>query len=145
MAGRGGQDAAERELWRCTMRTAILAVFVGLSLTMSADAESPGIVVGYGSGRCGDFGRDLAKWGQSVEMAYFAWAQGYMSAVQTPRPESDRINLMPASLDVEEQMRSIRKFCAHNPQRQFDEAVADLYDRLGALAGQRPYLHYAPP
>jgi hypothetical protein len=144
MAGRDEQDGGGLEPWRCMMRTAIVAVFVGLSLTMSAEAESPGIVVGYGSGRWGDFGRDLAKWGQSVEMAYFAWAQGYMSAIQTPRPESDRINLLPASLGVEEQMRFIRKFCAHNPQRQFDEAVADLYNRLGALAGQQPYLHYAP-
>jgi hypothetical protein len=125
------------------MRT-IVAVFVCLSLTMSVKAESPGIVVGYGSGKCGDFGRDLAKWGQSVEMAYFAWAQGYMSAIQTPRPESDRINLLPAGFDIQEQMRLIRKFCAHNPLRQFDEAVADLYNRLGALAGQQPYLHYAP-
>jgi hypothetical protein len=126
------------------MRTEIIAVFACLSLTMPAKGESPAVVVGYGSGTCGNFGRDYAKWGQSVEMAYFAWAQGYMSAIQTPRPEGDRINLLPSEFAIEEQMRFIRNFCAHNPLRQFDEAVAALYNRLGALAGQQPYLHYAP-
>jgi hypothetical protein len=77
-------------------------------------------------------------------MAYFAWAQGYMSAIQTPRPESDRINLLPPEFDIEGQIRFIRKFCASNALRQFDEAVAELYNQLGALAGQQPYLRNVP-
>jgi hypothetical protein len=124
------------------MRTTIVAVLACLCLTVPAKAESQAVIAGHGSGTCGDFGRDYTKWGQTIELNYYAWAQGYMSAIQTPRPESDRVNLLPSAFHIEEQMRFIRNFCANNPLRAYDEAVATLYNRLGALAGQKPSLHY---
>jgi hypothetical protein len=125
------------------MRTsAIVAVFACLCLTTFVKAESRVVIAGHGSGTCGEFRHDYDRWGQGVEVTYFAWAQGYMSAVQIPRPESDQINLLPLTFHIEEQMRFLRDFCADNSFRTYEEAVAALYNRLGALEGQKPYFPY---
>lgn len=110
----------------------IATVSVVLGLAVSTNAVSG---ADLGASSCLKFALDYTRYPPSEEQ-YFAWAQGYMSAIVMMAPSGidDDLNLLPVSDPKERQMAVIRSVCAQDPQRSYSHAVRALYRHLGGKA-----------
>lgn len=83
--------------------------------------------MGAGTSSCGEF-RSARTAPEAA--AYFNWALGFMSGLNTSRLASGWITKNMASMSVEEQETAITKYCNDHPLGSFNEAVMDVYFRL---------------
>lgn len=70
---------------------------------------------------------------------YFAWAQGFMSAIVLSRPPGvdEDLDLNPASFGLVDQVHYLEEHCARNLSADFSDAVEALYKRLRRESGTR--------
>ena len=83
--------------------------------------------MGAGTSNCGEF--RLARTGPEVA-AYFNWALGFMSGLNTSRLASGFVTKNMASMSVEELEMAIAKYCNDHPLGSFNQAVMDVYFSL---------------
>jgi hypothetical protein len=106
--------------------TVVVAVFVMQAKAyMLSDSEGPGIA------KCAAFNDQLRRNNpNTVNLAFFSWAQGYMTAVNQAKEHAgiQRKNLGAAS--YEEKVQAIVSFCASNPNSSYMEGVQSLFSRL---------------
>lgn len=104
-----------------------MALLSPLMLPSSAmAADKPFVMMGVGTATCGDFAREYQQIGTQLEATYFAWAQGFMSAVNIAkmRQSSSFKDLHAWSVDQEE--AHIRGYCDQHPLGDYEDAVLDL-------------------
>lgn len=108
-------------------------VFAGVAtvFTFTSALAERAEIVGYGATTCAQFLRDYHS-DPLYERGYFAWAQGYMSAILMTRPPGtdERLRLTPAEFPVPSQLRFVREFCAQHEESEYADAVLALYYRL---------------
>ena len=86
-------------------------------------------IQGIGSNSCGQFAADYRKNPEIWEIAYFTWAQGYMSGLNIAgmgngyRPRE-------LSGDYSAHRQKIRSFCDQSPLKSYMDAVIDLWKNL---------------
>jgi hypothetical protein len=99
---------------------------------MLSDSEGAGIA------KCAAFNDQLRRNNpNTVNLAFFSWAQGYMTAVNQAKEYAgiQRKNLGAASF--EEKVQAMVSFCASNPASSYMEGVQRLFNRLPDMeAGQ---------
>jgi hypothetical protein len=84
---------------------------------------------GLGAFTCFQFATAYGE-DQASEYKYFAWAQGYMSALSAARSDKAVVDLDPLSFDVTDQMDFMLSYCATNPSRTYASGIDRLYARL---------------
>lgn len=110
------------------MRIAMSALFFMVT-TIDAVAQTP-VIAGPGVISCAQFAEGYRRNPRATEIQFFAWAQGYMSAINLPmrlRNQSTR-NLM--GIPTASQKQHLRAFCDQRPLSNFELAVRDLYENL---------------
>jgi hypothetical protein len=120
------RGAAGEKGWSMVYRLAIVALLV-----MACGEASAGIgVAGAGAVSCASFGKLYQNSPQETELAFFTWAQGYMSGVNLAgvalrRPSRD-LDGMPAA----HQQLFLRQYCNGHPLASFIEGVNELFEKL---------------
>ncbi|WP_445215759.1 hypothetical protein ACKWRH_25420 [Bradyrhizobium sp. Pa8] len=85
-------------------------------------------VQGPGATSCAEFAK-MYQADPSIEMIFFTWAQGYMSAINMSVLASDRLARELAG-EAADQKRAFRSYCANNPLKNYMDGVLDLYGKL---------------
>lgn len=109
------------------MRRTLSAMLILGVTNVPAAAQVP-VVAGPGITTCAEFAEYYRRNSVTAEIQYFAWAQGFMSAINVPkrlRNEPTR-NLM--GIPTATQKQRLRAFCDQRPLSEFGQAVMSLYD-----------------
>lgn len=110
------------------MRRTLSALFFTIAIG-DAVAQTP-VIAGPGVASCAEFAEGYRRTPGPTEIQFFAWAQGYMSAINLPmrlRNEPTR-NLM--GISTASQKQHLRTFCDQRPLSNFELAVRSLYESL---------------
>jgi hypothetical protein len=102
-----------------------LAIF--LLILVIAAARGQAMEYAMGPGGCGEF-RSARTVPEAA--AYFNWALGFMSGLNTSRLASGWVTKNMASMSVEELETAIAKYCNDHPRGSFNQAVMDVYFSL---------------
>jgi hypothetical protein len=100
-----------------------------------ASGKEKAATKGVGAQSCAQFGKDRQKSPERWELLYFAWAEGYMSGLNTAlifQYGTDK-NDMSTDLgkwSVDKQEVSIRSYCAEHPLKDYREAVEALFSDM---------------
>lgn len=116
----------------------VFASIVSLGATSALAASNSANdfrVYGYGAASCTDFVTEATK-DQNVLLAYFSWAQGYMSRMNgaMKQAKGKDVDLHPKTFDANKQVAALGDFCANNAQSHFVDAVEALYEYLDSLS-----------
>ena len=95
--------------------------------------EKSSASIGAGATTCGEFA-NFYRSDTEIENYYLSWTQGYLSGLNFFVYErSDHfLNLKPAAFNVEDQKSFLRRYCADNPLRYYEEAVIELIKQIKA-------------
>ena len=105
-------------------------LFALATQAMAADQPS-GFAKGLGISTCGHFAHLYSLNPEATEVAYFDWAEGYMTALNgtaSEGPLSFWRNL--GALPVPDQKAHIRKYCDAHPLAYYAMGVLDLWGSL---------------
>lgn len=93
-------------------------------------------IVGIGAGTCAQFSAEIRGDAQT-EKNYFAWAQGHMTGLllRAPPGKDEIVDLAPPRFGLYAQASFLREYCAARPEKDFVDAVHELYRTLRAPAG----------
>jgi hypothetical protein len=91
----------------------------------------PGIaypVQGPGATSCGEFAK-MYQADPSIELIFYTWAQGYMSAINIAAVGNQK---QPRELAGQsaDQKRALRSYCADNPLKKYMDGVLEFYGKL---------------
>lgn len=128
----------ERPIFYCAKGAAlwlITTTFVASLLAFPSLAQTAKIV-GWGATSCSQFTQDMTQ-NPANEIAFFSWAQGYMSGILITRPPAvdETLDLNPASFPRSRQFEFLQAFCIEQSRAEFADAVQALYKRLRAETG----------
>lgn len=111
----------------------------------------PNRVAGSGPITCGEFEQQQigipeleAKMSDIVQLAFYNWAEGYMSGIQVSLSESERVDLNPEKFGMTEQKDFIWRFCASNPHLTYEDGVRHLYNEIRRINHREPILSETP-
>jgi len=123
-----GDKEAEMKIVARLGSVAVLAI--ASTLQSVAQAE-PVRIAGLGAATCNRFSSDVAK-DPAIIAQYYSWAQGYMSAILLTRPAGidTNLNLNPQSFGPEQQLEYLSNFCIKQKDKEFPDAVQELYKLL---------------
>lgn len=110
----------------------VLTASLGILLTLPSLARAePVRIVGLGAATCNRFSSDVTK-DPAIIAQYYSWAQGYMSAILLTRPAGvdTNLNLNPQSFGPEQQLEYLSNFCGKQKDKEFPDAVQELYKLL---------------
>jgi hypothetical protein len=97
----------------------------------AASSELPDKVYGVGTGvtPCAAYNAmlQIAKTGDEM---YFAWAQGFMTALNARAPAGINVRLAPRGFPTDRQQAFLRDFCAKNPNKKYMDGILELYLKL---------------
>jgi hypothetical protein len=85
--------------------------------------------MGIGAASCAQFTGDYAK-NHAIEAQYFAWAQGYMSGLNTELVMGNKPIRDLSAIAPDHQQLLIRTYCSAHPLDKYMEAVATMYGGL---------------
>ena len=85
-------------------------------------------VMGRGAGAhtCAEFAQDYARNPDTVEVLYFSWAQGYMTATNVAIAAATN-TYRDLGGSVADQQAHIRSYCDAHPLAAYSDAVMNLY------------------
>ena len=128
----GGGFSGDSKMMRCS-----LLGFVLLSATAGVSVADEAARVGSGARTCATFTNDYATNPALTEPIYFAWAQGYMSALNDERLRTRNHYRNLAAMGIETLASALRQYCDNHPRAYYLQAVHDLYESL-------PDIRYRP-
>ena len=115
------------------------ATVIGIAAMGSLHAAMVGPIntYGFGSATCAQFGEAYKKTPGLTEDMFFAWAQGYLTGINTARQalHEKLIDLAPAALGMSEEKAFIRDTCESNPLKHYVTVVGILAGRLAQIQG----------
>ena len=109
-----------------SMRRIAIVLFISV-LAAARGQATDYATMGAGTSSCGEF--RSARTAPEVA-AYFNWALGFMSGLNTSRLASGFVTKNMASMSVDEQEMAIANYCNDHPLGSFNEAVMDVYFRF---------------
>jgi hypothetical protein len=109
-----------------SMRRLVIVLLISV-LAVARGHATDYATMGAGASSCGEF-RSARTAPEAA--AYFNWALGFMSGLNTSRLASGWVTKNMASMSVEEQEMAITKYCNDHPLGSFNEAVMDVYFHL---------------
>jgi len=117
---------------------AIAVLSLQTGITLAADRS---VNIGPGSAMCAEFDQEFASLDKTTSLAYYYWAEGYMSGIQATLPEEEQVDLFPRGFNAQQQIEFIRAFCASNPLHTYGVAVERLYEAIRKSNGRGPILN----
>jgi hypothetical protein len=108
------------------MRLLLVVTVAILGNGQSFAQEIKASSVGAGVVSCTEFAQRYQQAPQSIEFEVFAWAQGYMTALDKPSPAPKNLR----GWLLEKQKQHIRAFCDKHPLASVRDAVEDLFTSL---------------
>ena len=121
----------------CRSKVLALAVILCLLIPLQgACGQAIVKIVGIGAGSCAQFMEDDLL-NPGIESNYVAWAQGYMSGLllRAPAGKDENLDLIPSGVPLDKQAAFLKNFCRVHPERDFADAVNELYRTLRAPPG----------
>lgn len=108
----------------------LLALVVALS-TYPANAHETVWITGLGANSCASF-VEVSNRKPEVQLAFYSWAQGYMSGVNEMRVlvGADVARVAPTVFDGEAQIVWLLEYCEAHPERSYLHAVFELFLEL---------------
>ena len=106
-----------------------LCIYIAGAVSLSANAA---VVQGIGATTCSEFLASVRS-GNLTQSDYFAWAQGYLSRLNSEQETYGRIplnSLNPASFDIGAQKGYIWNYCNNNPRSSYENAVIGVWNVL---------------
>jgi hypothetical protein len=91
-------------------------------------------VMGLGANSCEVFSRDYNRNPKVWEEAYFNWAQGWISGVNSLKLDNFRDKV---SMNAGQQRQLIRDYCNKYPANRYLFAVLEVYKKLLAVKAAR--------
>jgi hypothetical protein len=64
---------------------------------------------------------------ERTDNLYFAWAQGFMSALNARAPSGYSVRLLPDKFPPELQQEFLRDFCTKTPSKKYLDGIIELY------------------
>jgi len=110
------------------MRFVTLSAIIISMATISASAETA--FWGVGAKTCGVFANYYKINPKLADDLYFSWAQGFLSGINYKSIVVNGDSRDLSSIDIEQQMTHVRKYCDERPLADFIDAVMDLYKDL---------------
>jgi hypothetical protein len=110
------------------MKRHVIALALVMQAPASASAETA--LYGLGGHTCAQFAQDYRAQPDIEENAYFIWAMGFMSGVNTLNIETYGRAADLTSISVEDQRAVIREYCEAHPLKHYFEAVTQVYSML---------------
>jgi hypothetical protein len=117
------------------MRCVALAMVSFWICTTPASAQSTSAWKGAGTSWCGEYAQNVRSGGQNMRDFYFTWAQGFMSALNTPPLMSGVAITNLEARTPPEQQAFIDQFCNQHPTASYVGAVLSLYDTMRSEQG----------
>lgn len=101
-------------------------------------------LAGLGSLTCGQYAEWYKENPKMVEVVFFEWAQGFMSAVETVTQSLGKptMSLLPSGFQANEQEAFMRQWCDAHPLQTFALGVLDLMEQLAAAQGYHNPLNH---
>jgi hypothetical protein len=93
------------------------------------------VVMGMGADSCGNFASQYRLSAIVAETSYFAWAQGYMSGLNSLVSATGKVPRDLNGLALPDQEARIRSYCDQHPLGNYVDAVMDLYGALPFMRG----------
>lgn len=104
-----------------------------LAFSAAAAADDGGVFTfGMGHAPCGEFAKAYQGDPETVELAFYSWAQGYMSGLNIValanqgRSGTTDLGAMP----VEKQRSFLRSYCDKHPLADYMQAVHELFKTM---------------
>lgn len=82
---------------------------------------------GAGDSSCVEFAEQYKKHKEAMEIFYFSWAQGYLSAHNSWLHYTKRKTLDLNAVPQDNQKQHIRSYCSNNPLKDYVDAVISLF------------------
>jgi hypothetical protein len=98
-------------------------------------------VYGLGTSPCSQYSADVRLRGDIMRLAYFSWAQGFISASNALLSQNEGLVGNLRSTDPSDQSLWIEKYCNGHPQEEFSRAAMKLLDYLRQKEGLKPLLN----
>jgi hypothetical protein len=106
-----------------------------LALAVVPAGAQEATIMGPGAATCGVFAQEYRRDPVRVEVEFFYWAAGFMSASNIWRGLDGLPAVDLRRLDWDLQKRHIRNFCDANPLKDYVDAAVDLYRKMGTDQG----------
>jgi hypothetical protein len=107
------------------LHLAILALVI-----MSGGAYAGTAISGAGAASCASFGKFYQDNPRDAEEAFFTWAQGYMSGINTTLIVLSRGSRDLSGMPQAHQQSFLRQYCNGHPLENYADAVNELYGKL---------------
>lgn len=107
------------------MRRMLSALFLTLA-TVEAAAQAR-VIAGPGMVPCAELAEAYRRNPGPTETQFFAWAQGFMSAINEPRRLRNEPTRDLGGIPTASQKQLLRSFCDQRPLANFIEAARALY------------------
>jgi hypothetical protein len=114
------------------MKALVAIVSIAITAASASACHAKIVMAGAGTSTCGQFASHYAK-NPQVELSYFAWAQGFMSAMNIGRAASPSPAYRDLGSPIEHQMSQIRIYCDAHPLAPYSDAVFDLFGSFPLL------------
>jgi hypothetical protein len=98
--------------------------------TSLARADDGAMSRGAGATTCAKFGAAYGKNPEAVELVFFPWAQGFMSASNIALALAGSKQYRDLGGATEPQQAKIRAYCRENPKDNFSDSVMNLFRSL---------------
>jgi hypothetical protein len=111
---------------------------VALLLLLPSAARTEIGAMGMGTDSCANFGKNYQHNPESIEAAYFTWAQGFINGANiTLRATRQRTRLMDG-MPLADQKRFIRQYCDDHPLSSYLSGVIELMGKFPSAAEMPP-------
>jgi hypothetical protein len=112
------------------MRLLVAVVFAVLGSGQCFAQAEKATIVGVGMVSCLEFAKGYQQDPTSTEHYFFAWAQGYMTGLNSSMFATNKSRKNLGGWPLEQQKQHIRAFCDKRPLANFVLAVTDLFNNL---------------
>jgi len=119
-------------MFRIISRAYAISILLTIVDTGAFAQEKRYAFAGSGTRSCSHFAQDFKKF-PDLEIAYFSWAQGFMSGLNAHYLITEKKYRNLALKPSEQQQAEIRSYCDERPLANFQDAVVNLYNSMPFL------------
>jgi hypothetical protein len=103
--------------------------FIVASLTIghAIAADQDSLAQGVGTVTCAEFAQNYLRDPKTAELAFFSWAQGFLTGINIGSKSDVAIV---GAMKIQDQQAHIRMYCDAHPLLPYVAAVVDLYNAL---------------
>jgi hypothetical protein len=103
---------------------------LSIILTMSGPAYAEADAEGLGIHSCAKFAKDFQEDPQYIELAYFHWATGFLTAANVSAQVANQPRRDLSAMSGGEQRQFLRRYCNEHPLGNYIDGVVELWASL---------------